>query len=708
MSARERLLNFLSQDAEKPMTAKELLDYFSVKHQGHKEFLKLLEKLKSEGLLYENRSGQLAIPEKFNLISGRIQRTSKGFAFLLPDDPEREDVFISMEDMNGAMHDDKVFVRLLASSSGKRSAGEVIDIIERVNKTIVGNFEKNQNYGFLVPDNSRIYYDIFIPGGKINSARDGQKVVVEITRWPEKNRNPEGKVIEVLGYKDDSGVDIKAIIRQLNLPGVFSKEIEREVEKIPDTIPEEEIKERKDLRDLPMVTIDGEDAKDLDDAVSIEEMDNGNLRLGVHIADVSYYVKEDSILDIEARERGTSIYLVDRVIPMLPQKLSNGLCSLNQGEEKLAVSAFMEYKLNPLKLIDSEINTSIIKTNYRLTYNEVRKMLIDKEQDLINKYSDIFPDLQKMNNLRAKLRKDRFENGSIDFDFPEVKVKLDKEGKALEIVEIKHGIAEQLIEEFMIAANRMIAETIYWKDIPFIYRVHDEPDYERMLEFNEFTHNFGYHLKGIKNTIHPGALQEMLVKVAGKEEERLISTVLLRSMKKAIYSTKNIGHFGLAINNYTHFTSPIRRYPDLMIHRIIKELILKGYMKADRVEELEEKLPVVADYSSLRERKAMEAERDSIDLKKVEYMKDKVGKEYIGIISGIIASGFFVELKNTVEGFVHVENLKDDYYHYTQEQYAMIGERTKKIYRLGDKVKIKVTRVNLNGRKIDFTIVEEG
>lgn len=707
MSARERLLKFMREETQRPMTAEELYDEFSIKKTAQQQdFHDLLQQLVTEGNLYKNNADQYGIPEKFNLIPGRIERNPKGFGFLIPDDPEQEDIYLSMENMDGAMHNDKVFVRFLPKTAGNRRGGEVVTILQRANRTVVGNLETSQNFGFVVPDNKRIFQDIFVPGSEFNDARHGQKVVVKITHWPEKNRNPEGRIIEILGFKGEQGVDIEAIIRQLGLPQKFPEEVLKEVEDIPLQVRDQEKEDRLDLRNLPMVTIDGADAKDLDDAVSLEKLEDNKVRLGIHIADVSHYVREDSPLDREALNRGTSIYLVDRVIPMLPRKLSNGICSLNPQKERLTLSVLIDYRLEPLEILDYEIAPSVIKTDYRLTYDEVRSIIVNPREEIINKYQDFVPQLKLMNKLREKLRDERFEGGSINFEFPEVKVKLDDNGKPVELEKRTQGIPEQLIEEFMIAANRIVAEDMYWREVPFIYRVHDQPDIDRMQSFNEFIHNFGYHLKGTKNKIHPGVLQELLQKVKDEPEQRIIDTVLLRTMKKAVYSEHSIGHFGLSLEFYTHFTSPIRRYPDLMIHRIIKEILAEGSLDSSRRETLEEKIPQIADHSSLQERRAMEAERDSVDLKKVEYMQDKVGYEYEGIISGIIGFGFFVELDNTVEGLVHVEDLTDDYYHFMEDQQALIGERTKNIFRLGDKVKVVVDRVNLDEKQLDFVLAE--
>ena len=707
MSAREKIINFLENEVKKPLSFEELCVEFEINERSQrKDFHNLLDGLIQEGIIYQSNKGKYGIPEKFNLIKGIIERNPKGFAFLIPDDPTREDIYISMENIDGAMHNDKVLVRISSTNSGNREEGEVIKVIERANDKVVGNLEVRHNFGFVVPDNKRIFADVFVPQDELNGARDGQKVVVKIETWPQKNRSPEGEIVEILGDKEESGVNIEAIIRQYDLPSDFPEPVKKEVDKISLDISDREINNRRDLRGTPMITIDGEDAKDFDDAVSIKKLADKKVRLGVHIADVTHYVKKGSPLDEEALNRGTSIYLVDRVIPMLPEKLSNGICSLKPRKNRLTVSVLMDFELEPLKLTNYEIFPSIIKTNYRMTYNEVREILVENNQEVINEYQDFVSELKLMNRLREKLRTKRFNEGSLDFDFPEVNVILNDKGQPVDLEPEIHGIPEQLIEEFMIKANQVIAEDMYWKEIPFIYRVHDEPDFDSIKSFNEFIHNFGYFIKGIKNGVHPHSLQNILEEVSGEPEERVISTVLLRSMKKAVYSEENIGHFGLALDYYTHFTSPIRRYPDLMIHRIIKEVIAQGYLNQTRCEELNKRLPQIAEHSSFQERKAMEAERESVDFKKLQYMQDKIGKKYEGIISGVTNFGFFVELENMVEGLVHVENLTDDYYYYIKDQHALVGERMKKMYKLGDKVEIIVDQVNLNERQLDFVLAD--
>lgn len=707
MSAREKLLAFMREKAYRPMTKKELFSRFAIAKDQAKTMKKLLQDLAEEGLIFKNSKGRYGLPDKMDLIVGRIEGNPRGFAFLIPDNPGSEDVFINRENMRGAMHNDKVFVRSFPQSTGKRQEGEVVRVLERANRRIVGNFEQSRYFGFVVPDNKRIFYDLFIPREEMKGASHNQKVVAEITRWPDQKRNPEGRIVEVLGFKEEPGVDIEAIIHQLGLPQEFPAEVKRELSAIPPEIDRQEIANRADLRQFPMVTIDGADAKDLDDAVSLEDLGAGKVRLGVHIADVSFYVGEGSELDQEAFNRGTSIYLVDRVIPMLPPQLSNGICSLNPGVERLTLSVLITYQLEPFKILAQEITPSVIKSNYRLTYEQVGRILLEQDQKVMAQYADFVPQLKLMNQLRGKLRAQRLAGGSVDFEFPEVKVILNQTGRAIELKKREHGIPEQLIEEFMIAANQVVAEEMSWREIPFVYRVHDHPDPDRLQDFNQFIHNFGYHLKGLNHEIHPGAFQDLLEAIKDKPEERVINTMLLRSMKKAIYSPQNIGHFGLALQYYCHFTSPIRRYPDLLIHRIIKEVLTQGYLSQQRMEKLQEGLYHIAEHSSLQERRAMEAERDSVDLKKMEFMQDKIGQVFEGIINGVTNYGLYVELPNTVEGLVHVENLKDDYYHFNESQVCLIGESTRKVYRFGEQVKVIVDRVNLDERQLDFVLAEQ-
>jgi len=640
--------------------------------------------------------------EESKLIKGHLEVHKAGFAFLLPEEEGYADVYIAKTELNNALHNDHVLVRLLPSSKGKRLEGEVVEIVKRANETIVGIVQKNKRFGFVVPDDSSLTYDVYIPAGKLKGAKNDEKVVVKIYKWPENGMNMEGEVVEILGHKNDPGVDILSIIRQHNLPEDFPQEVWREVKTIPQTISEKEIAKRVDLREQLLITIDGEDAKDLDDAVSISRKENGNYLLGVHIADVGYYVKEGSYLDEEAYKRGTSVYLVDRVIPMLPPELSNGICSLNANEDRLAMSAFMEFDSKG-NLVSSDIQDTVIRVQERMTYTNVRKILEDKEPAVCQRYNHLLNDLQLMEKLADILRKNRFANGSIDFDFPEIKVILDEQGKPIDLQKRPRTVAEQLIEEFMLAANRTVAETMFWLQVPFLYRVHENPSEEKVIFLQQFLHNLGYNPKNLDKG-HPAAFQAVLDKVSGKPEERVVNTIVLRCMQRARYDHESLGHFGLAAKYYSHFTSPIRRYPDLIIHRIMREVRSKGRLDEKRYAHLAAVMPQIAGNTSTRERIAEEAERDSVDLKKVEYMQSKVGEVFSGIISSIQPFGIFVELENLIEGLIHVSNLDDDYYNYYPENYTMIGERTGKTYKIGDKIEVKVIGANLEERKIDLLI----
>ncbi|WP_352418959.1 ribonuclease R [Proteiniborus sp.] len=703
MNTKEKIVEFMEKQAYKPMLREELARAFEIEVVEYKDFFKLLDEMENEGLIIKTHKDRYGIPEKMNLVVGRLQCHQRGFGFLIPENKELSDVFISAQDMNGALHGDKVVVRLITKSSeGRRQEGEVIRLLERVNKTIVGIFENSKNFGFVVPSDTRINMDIFIPKSEINGAITNELVIVEITKWPEKRRNPEGKILEILGHKKDVGTDILAIIKKYGLPEDFPEDVYAEAERIPEEIREEEIKRRLDLRDKTIFTIDGADAKDLDDAISIEKLENGNYKLGVHIADVTYYVRENSSLDKEALKRGTSVYLVDRVIPMLPRKLSNGVCSLHPGVPRLALSIFMEINNNG-KVVDHQILETVIESKERLIYDDISDLLEKDDPEQKQRYSHILDDLKLAEELCRILTKMREERGSIDFDFPEAKIILDEKGRPIEVKKYDRRIANRIIEEFMLISNETVAEYMYWTDIPFLYRIHEDPDIEKINDFNKFIHNFGYHLKGTQE-IHPKELQELIKKIENTREETIINTLMLRSLRKAKYSAEAEGHFGLAAKYYTHFTSPIRRYPDLQIHRIIKEFV-NNKINEQRIDKLRALLPKVAEQSSVTERTADEASRETDDLKKVEYMTNRIGQEYEGIISGVMPFGIFVELGNTIEGLVHISTLVDDYYEYDQPNYRFIGERTKKIYRIGDEVRIRVVGTDVANRQIDFILV---
>jgi ribonuclease R len=706
MELKQRIIEFMRNEAYRPLSAEDLAEEMDLKAKEVTEFFSALDELTEAASVIKTRYEKYGLPDKMNLVVGRLTIHSKGFGFLLPENPDEEDVFIAPDALMSAMHNDRVVARLhnKRSSADRRREGEVIRIVKRANSKVVGIYESSRHFGFVIPDDKRIKHDIFIPQHETSQAKNGDKVVAEVTAWPEKHKSAEGKIVEVLGKPGDKGIEVLAILKRHNLSTEFPAKAEKEAANTPSAISPDELAGRRDLRQLPIVTIDGEDAKDLDDAVYVERQKNGNYRLGVHIADVSYYVRENMALDIEARDRGTSVYLVDRVLPMLPPRLSNGICSLNAGEDRLALSCEMEIDQQG-RVITYDIYQSVIHVRNRLTYTTVRKILAEQDEELIAKYRDQVSHMQEMERLCLILRNRRIRRGAIDFDFPEVKVKLDEAGKPVEIVKRVRTIAESVIEEFMLVANETVAEHMFRLEVPFVYRVHEEPEAEKLVKLSNLLNNFGQRL-GKLDDIQPGVLQKVLSKIAGRPEERIISTVMLRSLKQARYESENLGHFGLAASFYTHFTSPIRRYPDLIVHRLLHEMIAGG-ISGKRREKLLEILPEIAFHSSERERAAAEAERESVELKKVEYMEQFIGQEFAGIINGVTAFGIFVELDNGVEGLVHVSTMDDDYYTYVEEQYMLLGERTRKVYRLGDPVAIIVTKVSHEDRNIDFRFTDE-
>ena len=701
----------MRETAYKPMTYQELEEQFQIADAAaFKAFLKLLNELETSGKILRTRSDRYGVPERMNLVRGRLQVHTKGFAFLLPDDKSQPDVYVNANDLKSAMNGDTVLLRINGrSENGGRVEGEVVRIVQRAVTQVVGTFENHEVYAFVIPDDKRINRDIFIPKGEFKGAVSGQKVVVKIINYPEGRSAAEGEILEVLGHKDDPGIDILSIIRKHQLPESFPDEVMQEADAAPDTITEDEIVQqgRRDLRHKTIVTIDGEDAKDLDDAVNVERAENGNYILGVHIADVSYYVKDKSELDQEAFRRGCSVYLVDRVIPMLPHRLSNGICSLNPQVDRLTMSCEMEFDAKTLKRVRHDIFTSVIRTTERMTYTNVRKLLTEDDAELQERYSGLIDMFKQMEELAMKLRKKRMKRGAIDFDFTESKVIVDENGKAVDIVKRERSVAEQIIEEFMLVANETVAEHFHWLKVPFLYRIHEDPDAEKLLAFVQFASNFGYNVKGKGNAIHPRALQTLLEEVRGAKEETVISKVMLRSMKQAKYDAQSLGHFGLAAEYYSHFTSPIRRYPDLVIHRVIREVLDNGgSLPAARQEALEAWMPEAAQHSSERERVAVDAERDTEKLKKCEYMLDKVGEEFDGIISSVTSFGIFVELDNSVEGLIRLSDMHDDYYHFHEQHMMLIGERTSRQFRIGDELKIRVSRVNMEEHTIDFELLD--
>lgn len=703
-----------------PMKEKELAVFLQVSREEREELRQVLRELLAEGKLTLTAKGKY-VKSNGHMLVGTFISNAKGFGFVEIEGTQgqhfgKEDLYIPEDQTNGAFHKDTVEVALLPEQEGKRQEAKVVRIIARGITRVVGTYDgSRENYGFVVPDNTRLPQDIFVPKERSKGAMTGHKVVVELTDYGSDRKSPEGKVVEILGHINDPGVDILSIVRNYELPMEFSAKIMNQVERVSQAVSEADRAGRRDLRDVQMVTIDGEDAKDLDDAVSVT-FDGEKYHLGVHIADVTNYVQENSALDREALKRGTSVYLVDRVIPMLPHALSNGICSLNEGVDRLALSCLMTVDRKG-EIVDYDICESVIRVNKRMSYTVVKALLedetlIDKEE--YRQYSELLPMFREMENLAAILREKRRKRGSIDFDFPECKIILDREGHPLEIKPYERNVATDIIEDFMLAANETVAQHFYWMEMPFVYRVHDVPDGEKIQKLATFINNFGYYMKAVGRTgqktsgeeVHPKEIQKLLAKVAGTPEEPMVSRLALRSMKQAKYSVECSGHFGLACQYYCHFTSPIRRYPDLQIHRIIKEQ-LRGRLGEERVAHYREILPEVAKHSSETERRADEAERETDKLKKVEYMEERIGEIYEGVVSGITSWGLYVELPNTVEGLIHISKIPGDYYYYNEGTYEMIGQATGRSYKLGMPVKVCVEGCDRFNRTIDFGIADE-
>ena len=689
-----------------PMKEKELAMFLQVNPKEREEFKRILNELLEENKIQISKRGKYTKSTK-KRITGIYIANSRGFGFVEPDgketDPSIEDIFIPEGCNATAMHQDKVEVEIVSKAKGKqRQEGVVVRILERGMKQIVGFYQDSKNYGFVVPDSTKILEDVFIPKERSMGAMNGHKVVVEITDYGKSGKNPEGKVIEILGHINDPGVDILSIVKGYDIPTEFPEKVMRQAERIPLTVSDADREGRRDLRDVQMVTIDGEDAKDLDDAVSLS-MEGDQYVLGVHIADVSNYVQENSALDWEALERGTSVYLVDRVIPMLPHRLSNGICSLNAGEDRLAMSCIMHISKKG-EVTDYEIVESVIHVDRRMSYSVVRDILEQEDSEFRKEYADLVPMFETMYELSKIIREKRKQRGSIDFDLPESKIILDSNGKTKDIIPYEHNCATKIIEDFMLIANETVAAHMFWQDKPFLYRVHETPDAEKIESLATLLRNFGYHLKGDKGEVHPKEIQKLLAGLEGRAEENLITRLTLRSMKQAKYFTECLGHFGLACKEYCHFTSPIRRYPDLQIHRILKDQI-RGRLNETKEKHYRDILDGVALKCSKMERRAEEAERETEKLKKAEYMEDHIGDIFEGVISGVTAWGLYVELPNTVEGLVHISKMTGDYYIFEESHYELTGMGTGKKYRLGEKVMIQVNSVDKLMKTIDFVLV---
>ncbi|MEI3178815.1 MAG: ribonuclease R [Lachnospiraceae bacterium] len=697
---RKRMIyDFICDELYVPMKLKELAILMQVPKRDRAELTRVMDALVEDGKVELTKKGKYIKSEK-KYETGVFTSHPKGFGFVTIEGMD-EDIFIPAEQVNGAMHMDTVQLVISPTTGGKRREGTITKILSHGMNEVVGTYEDNKTFGFVVPDNPKIAKDIFIPKERSMGAVTGHKVIVAITDYGKDGKKPEGKVIEIIGHINDPGVDIMSLVKAYNIPVEFSPKIMRQVENVSNEVSEADMAGRLDLRDWQMVTIDGEDAKDLDDAVSLTK--EGDLyRLGVHIADVSNYVQEHSALDVEAEDRGTSVYLVDRVIPMLPHKLSNGICSLNAGENRLALSCIMMIDEKG-KVVDHKIAETVIKVDRRMSYTSVKKILADQDKAERAEYKELVPMFEMMEHVAAILRKKRMKRGSIDFDFPETKIILDKSGRPVDIKPYERNVATRMIEDFMLIANETVAQDYFWQEVPFVYRTHENPDEEKIKKLSTFINNFGYTLHIGSDEVHPKELQKLLSKIEGTEEEPLISRLTLRSMKQAKYTTECTGHFGLATNYYCHFTSPIRRYPDLQIHRIIKDC-LRGRMNAKKAEHYEKILPEVAKHASEMERRADEAERETDKLKKVQYMKERLGQEFTGVISGVTSWGFYVELPNTIEGLVHVTALEGDYFQFSEETYELIGEHTNIHYKLGQTVTVIAVDVDEVMRTIDFKL----
>ncbi|MBN8048188.1 ribonuclease R [Paraclostridium bifermentans] len=703
---KQKLLGLISEAAYNPLKKEELAMIFDIHHTEMPMFYNFLDELVESGYLILTKKGKYTSPNQMGLFVGKLVSHKKGFGFVESDEEYTQDLFIPADSLNGAMHNDRVIAEITTPATDeKRAEGRIIKVVERAITDVVGTFQESKNFGFVLPDNKKFNKDIFIPKKFFNGARGNDKVVCRITQWPTEDRKPEGKIIEILGQKGDRYVEIASVIREHGLPEEFPKKVLDEAEKVAIEIPQEEIDRRLDLRDLNIFTIDGEDAKDLDDAVSIEVLDNGNYKLGVHIADVTHYVKEKSKLDKEALKRATSVYLVDKVIPMLPKTLSNGVCSLNPFEDKLTLSVFMEIN-HKGDVVKHDIKETIINSKARMTYTEVSDILEKDDEKLKKTFAKVADDFFTAEKLARILMKRREKRGAIDFDFPEAKIILNNDGDVVDIVQYERRISNRIIEEFMLITNETVAEHFFWLNMPFVYRVHETPAHEKIETLNKFISTFGYVIKGDLESVHPKALQGIIEQIHGKTEEKAISTIMLRSLKQARYSPECVGHFGLAAQYYSHFTSPIRRYPDLQIHRIIKEF-LNCKISQKRQDQLAQIVDYASTQSSEREREAELAERDVKDIYKARYMEDRVGEEFVGIVSSVTSFGMFIELDNTVEGLVRLADMNDDYYIFDENTFTILGERTKKMYRIGDVVKIKVEKVNVDFKEIDFKLLEK-
>ena len=646
--------------------------------------------------------------KKKQKLTGKFCANEKGFGFITFEEEGKEDVFVPSKSVNGALDGDTVQFLIYKQKQGtKKAEAKIVKIVKRERETIVGTFQKSRNFGFVVPDDKSFATDIFISKKKCKEAKNNDKVVVYIDKYPTKGKNAEGEIMEILGNINQAGVDLLSVVKEFGLNNEFPREVMQYVKNIPQKIDEKDIKNRRDFRNDNIFTIDGEDAKDLDDAIHVEKLENGNYKLDVHIADVSNYVKEDSVLDKEAILRGTSVYMFDRVIPMLPFELSNGICSLNAGENRFALSCLMEIDEKG-RVVSSDVCKSVIKVTERMSYTDVNKIINNQDEKVLERYRPYISDFKLMEELAKILKNRRVTNGYLNLEIPESKLVLDEKGKCIDVHKYETTFANEIIEQFMLTANETIAEKFYWLEAPFIYRVHEEPDFDKIQETNKFLFNIGYKIKANRDNIKPKAFSEVLEKIKGTEYEKVISTLILRTLKVARYESENKGHFGIASQYYCHFTSPIRRYPDLFIHRVISEYIKDGYnVPEEKLQDLTAKSNKYAESSSDCEKTATKAEREAEDIKKAEFMESKIGEEFDGIVSSVTSFGMFVELENTVEGLIRFENMGGEYFIYDETQKKLVGENSKKVYKIGDKVHIRVIEANKELRKVAFELVDK-
>ena len=700
----QKILDFMKDEDYVPMKAKEIAMIMRVPKNEYNEFLEIIGKLELELKIQKNRKNRYRISEK-TYYEGYYRKNQKGFGFVKISEQD-EEVYISKENSLKALNGDRVLIEIIEEKNKvKKAEGKIVRILKHEKDTVVGIFQNNKTFGFVIPDDKNFGTDIYISKKNFGKARNNHKVLVKITKYPEKDKKAEGKIIEVLGNVNEAGVDMLSLIKEYKLPAKFPEPVVEEAKRCGNKVDKKDIPNRVDARDRIIFTIDGEDAKDLDDAVRVEKLENGNYKLEVHIADVSYYVKEDSLLDREALIRGTSIYMLGRVIPMLPRELSNGICSLNAGEDRFTLSCVMEIDQKG-KVISSEIYKGIIRVTERMSYKDVQKILEGTDKNVLEKYEPYIQEFKNMEELAIILKNRRLENGYLNLDIPESKIDLDIDGKVTNISRYETTFANEIIEQFMLTANETVAEKFFWLDAPFIYRVHEEPDLEKVNELNKFLFNYGLKIKANQDNIYPKEFAKVLEEIKGKEEEKVISTLILRTLKVARYEAENKGHFGIASKYYCHFTSPIRRYPDLFIHRIISKYLEENYdLSQKEIEKYKVEAENRSEQSSEREKIATKVEREAEDLKKAEYMESRIGEEYEGIVSSITQFGMFVELQNTVEGLIRFENLGDEYFIYDEERKRLIGERTNKTYKIGDKVNIRVISANKLLRQIDFEII---